>query len=234
MSPAEPAQHRQHAPRRGRAPTWVARALLPLPAFAILAVALPRLISGAALEAAYPATTSMAADVALPEPIYRATAEILSRAAAGDGEAQSFRAQAAAAGNEPADRIVPALETALRRAPASARGWIALAGLLGEGDPKKAAAALSLGIDLAPRDYFLIPPQLIAGAPLWDYLPREARDTLVADARLLVADERFHDQLVALLNVPGGAALVTRSLADDPDRIRALNRSVARERQQAQ
>ncbi len=49
-----------------------------------------------------------------------------------------------------------------------------------------------------------------------------------------MTNERFHDQLIALLDGPGGAALVTRALAGDPDQIRALNRGLARERLELQ
>lgn len=209
---------------------WLTRFALALPALAILTAAVPRLVSGLAQETAFPATAYIAMNVALPPPSYNATAQVLSHAPLADGETQIARAEAANRVHEPAGVTIPVVKAALTHAPASARGWILFAELLRQRDPKEGAAALSLAIELAPHEYYLISPRVQAGAPLWNYLPQDARETLLDDTHLLIANSEFHQTLRALLRAPGGPALVTRALAGHPDELRALNRSLARER----
>ncbi len=210
---------------------WLARLILLGPAIAVTFAAVPRLVSGLALEAAFPPTAYMVINIAMPEHTYAQSAQILSHASLGDGETQLLRAEAAERTRPKSpDAVIPLAERALSYAPADARGWIVLAEALRPQDPRKAAAALTLAIELAPREYFLIVPRVLAGAPLWAYLPQETRDTLLGDARFLVQDRNFHAALRSLLAVEGGPQLVTRALAGHPDQIRALNRELAHER----
>ena len=209
---------------------WLVPVVTVLPALAILVVAWPRLISGLAQDVAFPATAYMVADVPLPVRAYRQTAQALSLAPASDGETQLMRAEAALRAGEPRAVVAPIAESASSRAPADARGWIVLAEALQRSDPPRAAQALSVAIELAPREHFLVVPRLLAGAPLWSYLPPEARATLLDDAAALVQDKNGLPDLLALLRVAGGPALVTRALKDHPDEIRALNRRLVRAR----
>ena len=56
-----------------------------------------------------------------------------------------------------------------------------LADLLRTRDPKRAAAALTLFAELAPHEYFLIAPRVLAAAPLWSFLEQSTRDVLLDD-----------------------------------------------------
>ncbi|HEY0303178.1 MAG TPA: hypothetical protein VGC36_17660, partial [Rhizomicrobium sp.] len=114
--------------------------------------------------------------------------------------------------------------------PASARGWILLSSLLAEREPMKAAAALTLGLELAPREYYLIPPRVAAGAKLWRHLAPDARERVLGDARSLLTDQHAYPMVRRLLAAPGGPALVTRSFAGRPEELRAFNRRMTRER----
>ena len=95
--------------------------------------------------------------------------------------------------------------------------------------PQKAAKALTLGFDLAPRDYYLILPCTLVAAPLWSHLPARVQTTLLKDVNALTADPEKRDRLRLLLSKPGGAELVVRSFAGRPDSLRELNRTLARE-----
>jgi hypothetical protein len=208
---------------------WPLRFALLLPAIAILFAAAPRLVSGLVLEAAFPAPAYMQMNLALTKDYYAAVAQILSHAPSSDGGAQLWRAEALLRSGRPAE-AEPVAAAALARDPASARGWIVLSETLQKSDPQKSAAALVLSLELAPREYFLMPPQMNAGAPLWRYLPPNAQDRLVEDAQWLIGIEQLRPALRDLLATDGGSALVTRALAGHPDELRALNRSLARER----
>lgn len=208
---------------------WLIRVALLLPAAAIVAAALPRLYSGAALETAFPATAYIGENVPLPQNSYKGVARILAHAPSSDGETQILRAEAAAYAGQPPATITPLLDVALSRAPASPRGWILLAALQTDSNPKTAAAALSLAIALAPREYYLVARQACAGAALWPYLAKDTRAKLVGDARILATMPEFRGELRILLGGRGGPQLVTRALAGNPEQLRQLNRSLAHE-----
>ena len=116
------------------------------------------------------------------------------------------------------------------RSPSAARGWIILASLWTDSDPRKAAQALSFAVDLAPREYYLVLPRLLVGAPLWSDLPDRARGKLLSDAQGLAADQTRRGQLRLLLVRRGGAELLVRALAGRPEALRELNRDLALER----
>jgi hypothetical protein len=205
---------------------WVFALILLLPVFAVAALAVPRLVSGAAQEGTFLAGLQIIADAPLSPMLYRQTAEILSEAPAHDGETQLVRAEAMSDAGLPAIVIIPIVESALSRSPGSARGWIVLAALLRDRDPKSAARDLTLSFKLAPMDYYLILPRLFAGASLWDYLPGDVRAGLVQDARRLAMDQDRRGDLRTLLTKRGGPALVTRALAGQPEMLRSLNREL--------
>lgn len=205
-------------------------ALIAFPVLIAIA-ALPRLVSGLAEEAVFPAEPYMQMNVPLVRRFYASTARILGDAPASDGDTQLWRAEALLRSGQ-TKAAADVARAALLRTPASARGWILLAAALSRSDPEKAANALALSLELAPREYFLIPVRVQVGAVLWRHLPQNAQDRLLEDVRWLAADERQRPALRALLAGKGGPALVTRALVDNPRELRALNRSLARERLQ--
>jgi hypothetical protein len=200
-----------------------------LPALAVAIVAVPRLVSGAAQEGTFLASLQISANVPLSTTLYRQTAQILSKAPADDGETQLLRAEALSDAGQPAAAIIPIVESALSRSPGSARGWIILAALLQDRDPKAAARDLALSLKLAPMDYYSVLPRIFAGASLWDYLSPDVQARLVRDTGRLVMDENRRGDLRLLLTKRGGPALVTRALAGQPDMLRSLNRELARD-----
>lgn len=219
-----------HAAPLSPVQSWLVRAALVLPALAISVTGLPRLVSGFAQEAAFPVPVYMAMNVVLPQKAYSSAAQVLSHAGSANGGLQVARGEALLhAGGRPQDAIA-ALKSGLSHAPAEARGWIVLAEALGPQDPRKAAAALSLALELAPREYYLVSPRLIAGAPLWAYLPDEDRSVLLNDTRQVFEDFRLAQTRETLLRTPGGPALVTRAFAGQNEQLRALNRMRARKR----
>lgn len=208
---------------------WPLRIALIAPAFLIMLAAIPRLVSGLAEETAFPAEPYMQMNVPLVPKYYSDSAYILSHAPQSDGDTQMWRAEALLRSGDAKDAASVA-QNALMRVPSSARGWMVLAGALAASDPKKAADALSLSLMLGPREYFLIPPRVRVGAPLWPRLAKSAQDRLLDDVRWLVANPDLRPAVHELLMVNGGPALVTRALAEDPHELRALNRSLARDR----
>ncbi|MDE3116888.1 MAG: hypothetical protein KGL26_14905 [Pseudomonadota bacterium] len=209
---------------------WTLRLALLLPVLAVALAAVPRLVSGLALEAAFPIPAYLKINVSLPTRSYVATAAVLSYAPAADGETQALRAEAALHAGEPPAQVVPIAEAALSRAPAFARGWIVLADLLRSRDPKRAAEALTLSAELAPHEYYLMAPRVLAAAPLWSYLPADTREPLLDDTRAMARDRESRRALLDLLAEKGGPALVTRAFATHPGELRALNRRLVRER----
>jgi len=209
---------------------WIGRLAMLLPACAVIALAVPRLLSGFALEAAFPATTEITMNFTPPQASNRTVAQILSHASPSDGETQLLRAEAAANAGLPPATVIPIVRSALIREPSVARGWVLLAALLRDHDPKGAAAAFSLAVELAPREYYLVIPQAFVGASLWDYLSKDAQAKVVDDARILITSTELRGGLHSLIAASGGPELVSRALAGHPEQLRALNRSLARER----
>lgn len=208
---------------------WSIRLLLLGPPLAIMAMAVPRLVSGAALEGAFPADLQITANVPLSLSSYAQAADILSSVDPEDGDAQILRAEAAIDAGWPQSPLTPVVETALSHSPGSARGWIVLAALLSGTDPKIAARDLTLAFRLAPIDYYLILPRTFVGAGLWDNLPGDIRTRLLADTHRLALDNNARRDLRTLLSKHGGPELVARAFAGQPEVLRALNRDLARE-----
>ena len=204
-------------------------AALVLPFLVLVAVAIPRLASGEALEETSLAGLQISANAPMTPAAYSQTAEILARAPAGDGDTQILRAEAAMDAGQPSGSIIPIAKAALARSPGSARGWIILAALLSDRDPEHAAHDLSLAFALAPIDYYLILPRTFAGAGLWQYLPPGIQARLLKDTRRLAMDKERRSDLRALLDKRGGPELVTRAFAGQPEILRGLNRDLALE-----
>jgi hypothetical protein len=209
---------------------WALRAVLLCPPVILLLAALPRFASGIALEAAFPVPSYMIVDRALPINATRTTAHVLAGADEADGEAQIARSRAAYLSGEVGPKIIAMADNGLSHAPTSAAGWTLLAALRTPVDRARAAAAMSVALELAPHDYYLAAWRARTAAPLWTALPADARESAARQVRLLWSDHTLRRQIRSILAVPGGPSLVTYAMKDDPDGLRALNRMVARER----
>jgi hypothetical protein len=210
--------------------TWMLRALFLLPAVLLTIAAIPRLVSGLAQEAAFPVPAYIEKNFPLPRKSYDVAATALSHAPPADGATQIARAEAAhLAGNDDA-LVIPILENGLSHDPASARGWTLLSEVLRKTDRARSAKALAISLEIAPYDFFLAGRRARDGALVWDVLAADARPALLRVAAQLWNEASLHGEIVPLLNTPGGAALMTRALADDPNQIRELNRWVTRQR----
>lgn len=209
---------------------WAFRIALALPAVFVAVMAIPRLASGIALNAAFPTTAYMVINVPMPLQTYVRAAKLLARAPQADGDTRLLAAEAAMRAGLPADKILPIARRGLVHAPANARGWIILADLLGDKDSKKAAAAVALSLELAPREYYLVVPRVIAAAPVWKDLPKDTLQSVLSDTRRIIRARHYHSALLRLLATKGGPGLVTRALAGHPDELRKLNRAIVRER----
>ncbi len=214
-------------PRLG---TWALRAVLLFPPVILLLAALPRFASGIALEAAFPVPSYMTVVRTLPINATRATAHVLASAAEADGEAQIARSRAAYLSGEVGPKIIAMGDNGVSHAPSSAAGWTLLAALRTPVDRARAAAAMSVALELAPRDYYLAAWRARTAAPLWADLPADARESAARQVRLVWSDRRLRHQIRSILAVRGGPNLVTYAMKNDPDGLRALNRMVARER----
>jgi hypothetical protein len=209
---------------------WALRIVLLSPPILLLFAALPRLISGAALEAAFPVPAYMEVGRGLPIKTYSATERILAGADEADGDAQIARSHAAYLSGESGPKIIAMVENGLSREPSSAAGWTLFAVLSTPIDRTRAATALSVALELAPREYYLAAWQARTAAPLWADLSADARENAARQMRLLWSDHTLRHQIRSVLAVPGGSALVTYAMRDNPDELRALNRMVARQR----
>ena len=208
---------------------WFRAIVLLLPPAALISLALPRLVTGLALDESFPVPAAMESDRSVAQEDYRRTGVVLSVASPVDGETQVDRAEALWLSGRDATVVLPVVTQGLVRSPASIRGWTVLAQVLQKIEPNRAAEALTIALELSPYDYSLVGRKTRAGAPLWNSLPEDARNQLVAQARLLWSHDEMRPQVLSLVAVPGGADLMTRALSD-PDTIRAVNRYVTRSR----
>jgi hypothetical protein len=209
---------------------WILRFGLVLPALLVVVLAVPRFSSGLALEAAYPVPPYIAKNVTVTRHAYLATAAILSHASPDDGETEIVRAEAAHLAGLPDAGVVPVVESGLARAPGSARGWTLLSELLEHTDRSRGAKALVTAIELARYDYFLAARRACAGVVLWDAVAVDDRPLVLRQIGLLWSEPPLRPGILHLLDTPGGPALMSRALHDDPQQIRLLNRWVARRR----
>jgi hypothetical protein len=206
------------------------RLLLLLPAIVLFLSAVPRLLSGRAVDAAFPVPVYMATDIPLPRAAYVAAENALAKASPGEGEALISRAQAATLAGEPPNKIMPILQAGLAKAPASAAGWTLLAELQASNDAWQGASALQLALDFAPYDFWLGGRRAALGAALWPSLSDPMRARVLRQARLLWTEEQLRPQLLRVLTTPAGAALLKRAFAATPDTLREINRWVTREK----
>ena len=219
-----------NSPRRATA--ILIAALLVLPALAVGAAAVPRFLSGLAVDASFPAAGFIPQNAVLPEDVtYADAADALSGADTRDGAAQILRAEAMQRAGERPETYVPVLIEGLSHHPASPRGWTLLAEAEAAHEPERAAKALSLALRLAPLDYRIIFHRARAGAPLWRLLDPEAQEILFRQTARLWSEEPLRREFLnEVLLLEGGPELIARALADQPEELRALNRLTARRR----
>jgi hypothetical protein len=206
---------------------WVFRLVLALPALIIVTVIVPHFEAGLLLDRSFPATLYIETNSPLPPASYQDVANLLVQAPGADAQTSLLQAEAAIDAQESTEQITPKVEEALSRSPLSARGWVVLAALLTDHDPKRAANALTMAYDLAPAEYYLIFPRTLVAASLWDYLPDRIHAILLKDVGVLANDDERRDQLRVLLSKRGGPELLARSFSGKPDVLRALNRELA-------
>ena len=201
--------------------------LLLLPALALGTSAWAHFADGVAVDAAIPVPVFMIQQIAMPKVAYVDAAAALSKADVRDGEAAVARAEAALHGGaSPADEV-PLLVQGLTQEPASARGWTILAEALEPTDRGGAARALSQGLVLAPRDYWLIGARAQDSARLWGELDRDTQALALEQARMLWEVPELRDQLRHVLTSPKGVALVAKAFAGREDELRTMNRWLA-------
>jgi hypothetical protein len=216
-------------PMLARLCIWVLHVAIFAPAIVLAGAALPRLVSGFALAPALPVPYLIGAKEELPTTAYKAARDALAHASNADGQAKIWQAEAAYLAGSQVQDVQSTLSSALDRAPSSAQGWTLLAEIQATRDPKGAASALGLALQLAPFDYWLASRRANVGARLWNGLNVEERDLLLRQTRLLWSEEQLRDKIGPLFATQEGAALAGHAFADDPDILRELNRRATRD-----
>lgn len=217
--------------RRGSATTlWFARLGWFIVPIALAYLALPRLTSGMATDSAFPVPTYIAMNYPLPSSAYREAAGILAGADPNDSEAMIARAEAMSrSGAAPSD-VIAVLTLGLSDAPASARGWTLLAEQEGKMAHDRAATPLALALSLGSYDYWLAGRRAGDAVILWDALDPADKSAALNQLRLLWDEPLLRSEIMPLLTLQGGPALMTRALAGSPDDVRALNRWISESR----
>ena len=209
---------------------WTARALALLLPVALIAIAVPHLIDGVAVENAFPVPVYTEMDVALPRSSYANAADALAGGVRSDGDRAVMQAQTAANAGAASSKVLPVLTDGLSRSPASPRGWVLLAEQLASSDRKRAGEALDVALTTSPNDYQLLGRMERDAGALWDVLPHDARDVAVNAAPALWKDPQLRSYIRPVLRTRGGPKLITSAFWFDPEQLRALNRWVEEQR----
>lgn len=186
---------------------------------------------GLANNAAIPVPVYMVAQIKMPKVAYDDAASSLAGANPRDGLAKLNRAEALMRAGAPEHEVVGLVGEAVAETPASARAWTLLGEVLYPRDKKAAARALSQGLLLAPREYYLVAPQVLDASRLWPELDADSRTAVLAKARLLWDEPSLRYNLRVLLRAPGLAPLISQAFQQDE--IRDMNRwLLSKERQE--
>jgi tetratricopeptide (TPR) repeat protein len=216
---------------------WLARAAWFLPPIMIIALAVPRLASGAAGEAAFPVPIYIVMNYPLPQKTYANAARILGATNSYDGDQTISEAEAAADSGVAPSQTIQLVRGGLMHAPVNARGWTLLAdAYLAEKNVRAGAQALSLALTLGPFDYWVAGRRARACAALWNVLGAIDRDACENQARLLWDASDLRPQLIPLVQTQEGVQLLTRAVDNDPQQVRDINRflsGVRREQESA-
>lgn len=186
--------------------------------------AVPRLMSGLAVDAAFPVPVYLVMNHPLPQRSYLVAADILGAADGRDGRTAILRAEAMAAGGEPAGRILPLVKKGLSLAPASVRGWLLLSEALRDRKPADAGAALTVALSLAPYDYTVAGRRARDVVRQWGALDTVAKQDGIRQLRLLWEEPFLHAELEPLFHLKRAPELMAQALKYEPEEIRALNR----------
>jgi hypothetical protein len=215
---------------------WLARIGWLLPPIAIIALAIPRLTSGAAAEAAFPVPIYMVMNYPMPQSTYARAAQILGRTNSYDGDQTISEAEAAADSGAATNETIALVRRGLMHAPVNARGWTLLAdAYLAKKDQRASAQALSLALTLGPFDYWIAGRRAQACGALWNILSSGDQDACEKQARLLWDAPELRPQIVSLVQTRGGSQLLARAIGNDSQQIRDINRflSAARREQES-
>jgi hypothetical protein len=210
-------------------PTEIVRSFLLCVLAAMLAtVGFWHFRDGVAEDAAIPIPVYMISHNTMPKVAYIDAAFALAMADPKNGIATLQKAEALMRAGNDGRKVVDDIEAGLTRAPASSRGWTLLSEALYPTNKAFAARALAQALILAPREYWLVGPQILDAARLWSELDSDTRQLALAKARLMWSENVLHPHLKTVVATPEGAALMVRSLSSDE--IRALNRWLIQER----
>lgn len=208
---------------------WLQRGVLLAPAVGLAIAAAPHFVSGIARERTFPVPQFIGTGRAVPAESYRETGKILASAAAVDGESAILSAQALYLAGGKGEGLARQAEWGLSRDPASGAGWTLLAALHAPTDPKTAADALAVSLELAPYDRTLAPWRTKVAAALWNRLSPDAQNDEIREVQQLWEggkDGRL--AVVELLSVPGGTQPAEAALKSQPEDLRLLNRMAIR------
>jgi hypothetical protein len=211
----------------------LARAAWFVPPVLVVALAIPRLMSGAAAEAAFPVPIYMVMNYPLPQKAYANAAHILERTDPNDGDQTIAAAEAASDSEATPDRTIALVRKGLMHAPVSARGWTLLAeDSLATKNEKAGAQDLSLALILGPFDYWVAGRRARACAILWSTLNASDRLACENQTRLLWEVPALRPQILPLVQTQSGGQLFIRAIDNDPQNIRDINRFLSNARRE--
>jgi hypothetical protein len=209
---------------------WMVRVVLLLMPVGLVAIALPQLVDGLALEGAYPAPVYLLMNAPETQREYADAATSLDFGVQADGDRAIAEAEIISLAGGQRQRVKDLLIQGLSRSPASARGWTLLGEQLLSEDRRKAANDISIALELAPSNFLLSGRLLRDSGEVWDLLPGDSRQVAVNMAPNLWNQVDLHQYLRAVLATRGGVQMMTEAYRDAPEDLRALNRFVAAER----
>lgn len=209
---------------------WPVRALLTLLPAALIAVAIPHLIDGMAIESAFPVPVYLQMNAVQTHQAYVDASDALSRGSAADGDRAILEAESKVLAGADKSATLATLRNGLSRSPATARGWTLLAEQLASSDRRGAGQVLAIALMLAPNDYFLTCRLIRDAGALWDVLPDDARRIAISEAPAMWKTPDFRPYIRAVLATKSGPKLMTEAFRLEPDELRAMNRWVAEQR----
>jgi hypothetical protein len=209
---------------------WMIRVVLLLVPVALLAVAIPHLIDGLAVEAAYPAPLYLAMNEPQSLEAYTDAANSLDFGMRADGDRLIDEGEIISLAGGKRGRVVDMVADGLTRSPASARGWAVLAEQTLPADRQKAAKDVGIALELAPSNFLLSGRLLADAGAVWDLLPKDSQQVAVNIAPNLWVEPSLRRYLRPVLRSSGGVQLLTEAFHDSPEDLRALNRFVAEQR----
>lgn len=207
---------------------WALRLLLFMPILFLAFPAFSKMLSGIAVNSAFPVHIYITMNVEMPKASYEAAAQRLSEAPDADGQTIIARAEAESLSGGPSSVTANLASEGLIRAPANARGWLVYGEAMMDTDPQLAARALTFAFQLSPYDYWIAARRANDAAGLYSYLDDEGQAYAKRQARLLWEEPRLQKELPLFMSNAANASLMTEAYQDAPDELRALNRWLAK------